>query len=82
MGVTVDEAQEWFRARTWVYLLSLLNDELDAATVDFLNVDANDSAAVGRRQATIKYIRWMIEEMKDQVIEEVKEAEIARRDSN
>ena len=80
--MTVDSVQEWFRRREWAYLLSLLNDELDAATVDFLNVDANDSAAVGRRQATIKYLRWMIEDMKDQVVEEVKEAEIARRDSD
>ena len=78
----MDSVQEWFRRREWAYLLSLLNDELDAATVDFLNVDANDSAAVGRRQATIKYLRWMIEDMKDQVVEEVKEAEIARRDSD
>ena len=77
LGVTEDSAREWFNSREYKYLLSLLSDELDAATVDFLNVAANDPAAVGRRQATIKYLRWMIEDMKDQVMEEVKEAENA-----
>ena len=69
--------EAWFQAREYKYLMSLLSDELDTANVQLVIANANDAAAIGRIQATIKYLRWMLEEMKEQVMDEVKEAEIA-----
>lgn len=69
--------EAWFRAREYKYLMSLLSDELDAANVNLISANANDAGQIGRIQATIKYLRWMLEEMKEQVMDEVKEAENA-----
>lgn len=69
--------EAWFRAREYKYLMSLLGDELDAANVNLIAANANDAGQIGRIQATIKYLRWMLEDMKEQVMDEVKEAENA-----
>ena len=77
LGVTQDSMEAWFKAREYKYLMSLLSDELDEANVTFVAANPNDAGHMGKIQATIKYLRWMLEDMKDEVMDEVKEAEIA-----
>ncbi len=72
---------DWLRRPEWEYLTDLLDGEARGAMGVLLSTNPNNPAAIGRLQAAVKHYRSFTSgEVREVMIDELKEAENAERE--